>query len=638
METPERLLQLQKALELEHQYEKKLYEESISKKTLLQMVQDGIVWYPLQIIETGYTIGEYPYLTLEISNDKLVSHKFKSGSILKFFQNVDGNIQTNAVEGTIFYISRNQTKIILSQNELPDWYNDGKIGILIDYDEKSSKEMKDALQEVIKLKEGPTAILREIVYSHRSPKSKNPISFQPKNQSLNPSQINAIENILGNEDIAIIHGPPGTGKTTTIVEAIYQLAKKESQILVTASSNSAVDLLVEKLHNTDLQVIRIGNLSRINEEILSHTLDSKIEHSPEYLEIKKLRKKAEEYRKMALKYKRNFGPDEREQRKLLLNEVKEINKHIIWIEDYLVNKILNDAQVICTTLVGVQTKFLKNKKFKTCVIDEVSQALEPATWIPILKSEKIILAGDPFQLPPTVKNNEAEKMGLSKTLLDIGFQLKENVFLLDTQYRMKPEIMGFSNIVFYENKLKAARNTEDHFFQIGESRYHPLEFIDTAGCGFEEVRNEKTESLYNPEECKLVFDYLEQLMLELTYAYNDQSIGVIAPYREQVIYMKQYELDNKNLQSHYDLDINTIDSFQGQERDIIFISMVRSNEDGQIGFLKDYRRMNVAFTRAKKLVRVFGDSTTLSQDHFYNQWIDYCHSINGYKSAWEYLS
>ena len=637
METPERLLQLQKALELEHQYEKKLYEESISKKTLLQMVQDGIVWYPLQIIETGYTIGEYPYLTLEISSDKLVSHKFKSGSILKFFQNVDGNIQTNAVEGTIFYISRNQTKIILSQNELPDWYNDGKIGILIDYDEKSSKEMKEALQEVIKLKEGPTATLREIIYAQRSPKTKNPISFQPKNQSLNPSQINAIENILGNEDIAIIHGPPGTGKTTTIVEAIYQLAKKESQILVTASSNSAVDLLVEKLHNTDLQVIRIGNLSRINEEILSHTLDSKIEHSPEYLEIKKLRKKAEEFRKMALKYKRNFGPDEREQRKLLLNEVKEINKHIIWIEDYLVNKILNDAQVICTTLVGVQTKFLKNKKFKTCVIDEVSQALEPATWIPILKSEKIILAGDPFQLPPTVKNSEADRMGLSKTLLDIGFQLKENVFLLDTQYRMKSEIMGFSNIVFYQNKLKAAPNTDSHFFQLGDRNYHPLEFIDTAGCGFEEVRNEKTESLYNPEECKLLFDYLEQMMIELTYAYSELSIGIIAPYREQVIYMKQYDLDNKNLQSHYDLDINTIDSFQGQERDIIFISMVRSNEEGQIGFLKDYRRMNVAFTRARKIVRVFGDSATLSQDHFYNQWIDYCHSIEGYKSAWEYL-
>lgn len=637
MNTPERLIQLQKALALEHAYEKMLYIESMAKKSLQEMVQDGIVWYPLQIIETGYTVGEYPYLTLEISAEKLVSHKLKSGSIIKFFQNIDGNIQKNAVEGSIFYISRNQAKVILSQNELPDWYDEGKIGIAVDYDEKSSVEMKEALQAIIQSKDTPAADIRDMLYSCKPPHKNNPLPFHPKNSALNPSQINAIEHILGNEDIAIIHGPPGTGKTTTIVEAIYQLAKKENQILVTAPSNSAVDLLVEKLHNTDLRVIRIGNLSRINEEILSHTLDSKIEHSPEFLEIKKLRKKAEEFRKMALKYKRNFGHDEREQRRLLLNEVKDLNKHILWIEDYLVNKILDNAQVICTTLVGVQTKYLKNKKFKTCVIDEVSQALEPATWIPILKSEKIILAGDPFQLPPTVKNIEAERMGLSKTILDIGFQLKENVFLLDTQYRMKSEIMGFSNIVFYQNKLKAAPNTDAHFFQIGDSIYPPLQFVDTAGCGFEEVRNEKTESLYNPDECKLLFDYLEKMMIELTYAYSDLSIGIIAPYREQVIYMKQYDLDNHNLQSHYDIDINTIDSFQGQERDIIFISMVRSNEEGQIGFLKDYRRMNVAFTRAKKLVRVFGDSGTLSQDDFYNQWIDYCQSIDGYKSAWEFI-
>jgi len=271
------------------------------------------------------------------------------------------------------------------------------------------------------------------------------------------------------------------------------------------------------------------------------------------------------------------------------------------------------------------------------VIDEVSQALEPATWIPILKAEKVILAGDPFQLPPTIKSQEAEKYGLSTTLMDIGFQVKNRVFLLDTQYRMKEEIMGFSNLVFYENKLKAAPNTMEHYFQIQDTYYPSLLFIDTAGCGFNEMRNDHSESLYNPEETKLLFDYLSQKLVELKYQYDHISIGVIAPYREQVEYMKTYDREFSQLKISYDIDISTIDSFQGQERDIICISLVRSNDEGKIGFLKDYRRINVALTRAKKMLLVFGDSATLSQDPFYAQWLDYCHAHNAYMSAWEVI-
>lgn len=633
-----RLEQLQLALLAESTHEKEEFQTSIQKKSIAQLVEEGIVWYPLRIVDTGFSVGEYPYITLEIAEDKLVSHRFKSGSIIRFFQNRDGDIATHAVEATVYYLSSNQTKIILNQNDLPEWYDEGKIGIVLDYDEKSMIEMKRALDAIIIEKDSPAAQIRDILYRGRTP-SSSPLSdaLMFKNPHLNLSQKNAITNILESDDIAIVHGPPGTGKTTTLVEAIYQLSQRESTILVTASSNAAVDLLVEKLHNTDLRVVRIGNLSRIDQDILSHTLDYKIEHSPEYLEIKKLRKKADEYRKMALKYKRQFGPDEREQRRLLLQEAKEIHKHIVWIEDYLIAKILDQAQVVCTTLVGVESKHIRYKKFKTCVIDEVSQALEPASWIPILKSEKIVLAGDPFQLPPTVKSREAEKLGLSTTLLDIGYSLQSHVSLLDTQYRMKSEIMSFSNMTFYENKLQAAPSTDSNYYQIGDTIYPPLEFIDTAGCGFEEVLNPKTESLYNPDECKLVMDYIQNLLQELTYVDTHISIGIIAPYREQVTYMRLYDEENARLCTHYDIDIDTIDSFQGQERDIILISMVRSNDRGEIGFLKDYRRMNVAFTRAKKLVRVFGDGATLSQDTFYNQWIDYCQNINGYRSAWEFL-
>lgn len=444
--------------------------------------------------------------------------------------------------------------------------------------------------------------------------------------------------MMSTDDFLVIHGPPGTGKTTTLVEGIYQLSKLEKQLLVCSPSNSAVDLLVEKLAQIGLKVLRIGNISRVNEDIISQTLDAKIDASPEMMEIKKLRKKAAEFRKMANKYKRQFGPEEKEQRRLLLNEAKEINKHIRWIEDYLIKKILDESQVICTTLVGSQSKYLQDLKFKTVIIDEVSQALEPATWIPILKSEKVILAGDPFQLPPTIKSTDAAKLGFSVTLLDVGYEVKNRVMLLDTQYRMKEEIMGFSNLIFYQNKLKAAENTQSHFFQIKDKIYPPLKFIDTAGCGYDELRNANTESLYNPDEAKLLFDYLSQTLLELKYQYENFSVGIMAPYREQVEYLKRYDREFSQLKLSYDIDISTIDSFQGQERDIIFISLVRSNNEGIIGFLSDYRRINVALTRARKMVCVIGDSATLSQDKFYSQWIDYCEKIDAYQSAWELIS
>jgi superfamily I DNA and/or RNA helicase len=633
-----RLESLKKAIDTEFQHEKTIYEDTLKKLSVKELVDRGQIWYPLRINETGFTIGEYPYLTLEIAEDKLVSHQFKSGSIVRFFQNHDGDIHTHSVRGSIYYISNNQTKVILEEDDFPDWYQDGKIGIAADFDEKSFKEMRIALSEVEKADSNSfLGILRDKFYGLKPTHPIQSISFIPKNSALNASQIQAIEHILGMEDFLIIHGPPGTGKTTTLIEGIFQLAKREKQILVCSPSNSATDLLVEKLSSIGLKTLRIGNISRVNEAVLSQTLDAKMHASPEIIEIKKLRRKADEFRKMANKYKRQFGPEEREQRKLLLQEVKEIHKHIRWIEDYLVKKILEESQVICTTLVGSQQNYLKDIKFQTVVIDEVSQALEPATWIPILKAEKVILAGDPFQLPPTIKSPEAEKQGLSSTLMDIGFQVKNRVFLLDTQYRMKEEIMGFSNLVFYENKLIAAPNTKDHFFQIGETLYPTLQFIDTAGCGFDEKRHENSESLYNPEECKLLFDNLGKLLLELKYQYDHLSIGVIAPYRGQVEYMKNYDREFSQLKVSYNLDISTIDSFQGQERDIICISLVRSNDAGSIGFLKDYRRINVALTRAKKMLIVFGDSATLSQDDFYNRWLDYCNEHNAYKSAWEFM-
>lgn len=634
----ERLDSLVKAIESEYKQEKTLYEETLKKLSLHELSRRGLVWYPLKINETGYTVGEYPYLTVEIADDKLQTHQFKGGSMIRLFHNHQGDIHTYSVRASVYYISGNQAKIILDEDDFPDWCHDGKIGIALDFDEKSFNEMKMAMNEVIQAApHSPLGNLRDALYGLKKLGDVRPHTFLPLNKNLNTSQINAIEHILGMEDFAIVHGPPGTGKTTTIVEAIYQLSKREKHILVCSPSNSATDLLVERLSEIGVKTLRLGNISRVNEHVLSQTLEMKISQSVEMVEIKKLRKKADEYKKMANKYKRQFGPEEREQRKLLLQEAKEILKHIRWIEDYLVKKILDESQVICSTLVGSQQHYIKDIKFQTIVIDEASQALEPASWIPIAKAHKLILAGDPFQLPPTVKSREAEKLGFATTLMDIGFEVKERVFLLDTQYRMNADIMGFSNLSFYENKLKAGSNTENHFFETKGYRYPSLLFIDTAGCGYDEKKSEFSESIANPDEAKLLFDYMSKLMVDLKYQYDILSVGIIAPYRGQVEYMKNYDLTYSQLRQNYDVDISTIDSFQGQERDIIAISLVRSNTDGEIGFLKDYRRINVALTRAKKMLIVFGDSTTLTHDVFYNKWLDYCQERQAYKSAWEFM-
>jgi len=608
------LLQIEKEVEIDR---KRSY---FDKTSLKEQKADGVTWHPINIKENDYGLGDYPFLVIERTSLQGSSHQFKPGQTVGVFTSKSDE---RPVKGLINYISNDEMKIIFHIDELPDWLDDGGIGIQLLFDERSFKEMEVSMNYFMNLEDRDALHLTKVILGETS--RTNIDQHVIEIPSLNPSQNDAVNDIISSKDISVVHGPPGTGKTTTLVEAIFQLAKKEKHILVTAPSNAATDFLTKKLTEKGMSVTRIGNLARVDEETVSHTLDYQVANNKENKRIKTLKKQANEYRRMASKYKRKFGKEERDQRRLLYQEARNITKEIITIEDDIIEKIIGSSQVITTTLVGSKSHYLKNILFDTVVIDEAGQALEPACWIPISKSKKVVLAGDPLQLPPTVKSEEAAKKGLSNTLIEKCINKLESS-LLDTQYRMNEEIMAFSNSQFYKEKLKADDSVKK--IKLGADEFPVIEFIDTAGCGFDEESQVDSKGLSNPEEAQLVFKHLKPLMEQN----NNASVGIISPYRNQVNVLQEIlGTATENI------TINTVDSFQGQERDVIYISLVRSNTEGNIGFLKDYRRMNVAMTRAKKKLVIIGDSATLANDKFYSKFMDFVENNSYYRSAWEFV-
>lgn len=622
MSIQEHFEHLSSLLAIEKETDFQQFQNFIKNTSLQKQREKGVCWHPLNIIESGYGLGDYPFLVVERTQQIDQSHQFSGGNSVTLFSTLD-DFQEEELKGAIHFVNRNQMKINFQVNELPEWVNKGKIGVRLYFDERTFQEMEKAISKLTSQNHCRAQELAEILLGIKTSHftDQHFIEFP----HLNLSQNQAVHQILTANDVALVHGPPGTGKTTTIVEAVKQLAKHEKNILVTAPSNAAVDLLTEKIAQTGLNVIRIGNLSRIDDSIINHTLEHLISSHPRFKEVKNARKDAQEFRKVARQYKRNFGREERQQRKLLLQEAKGAAQHGIDTENYIIENLLEKADVITTTLVGSNHYYLENQEFKTIIIDESAQALEPATWIPILKAEKIVLAGDPHQLPPTVKSNQAAQQGLSVSLMEHGIQHLENVSLLNTQYRMNKLIMNFSNQQFYNNQLQADDQVANHtiFDELA------VEFVDTAGCSYDEKAIEGSTSLHNPEEVELLERHFQAL--EEKHQLDNFSIGFISPYKGQVEYMKAHFLSKENL------SINTIDSFQGQERDIIYISLVRSNLNAEIGFLKDYRRMNVAMTRAKKKLVIIGDSATLGNDRFYADFLNYCEKIEAYKTAWEFM-
>lgn len=633
MTTQEELTELLLLLKEEKEEESRQYEKLIKELSVQQRVQKGACWFPVQVESSGWGLGEHPYVIVERTKQLDKPHKFRAGQVVSVFSE---KVTSEDVEekGVIYYIKKNRMKIILYGTKFPRWILGGKIGIQLNFDERSYQEMEKAVLRVKEAKGDRLAELREILLG-KKPARFDKGHYKFEISELNASQTEAVHSILSAEDVAIVHGPPGTGKTTTLVAAIQELVKRESPILVCAPSNSATDLLTDKLASVGLNVVRIGNVSRVDESLLSHTMEGILQTLPEMQEVKKMKIQAATIRRDSDKFKRKFGQQERQERRDGYREAKDIMYQARMLEDYIIAKTLKEADVICSTLVGSVSRHLQNMNFNTVIIDEAAQGLEPATWIPICKANKVIFAGDPFQLPPTVKSREAAKKGLAITLLEKGVQRLEKVNLLDTQYRMHNTIMGFSNKEFYSNKLQSDITVANWQLSLSDGTLSPpLEFIDTAGCGFEEQVNPESFSYYNPEEYFVLRQHLDNLLVIL----GDQtvSIGIISPYREQVVSIQDAITKDFDHFPEANIEVNTIDAFQGQERDVIYISMVRSNDNGEIGFLKDTRRMNVAMTRAKKKLVIIGDSATLASFKFYSNFLDYCDEHGAYGSAWDW--
>lgn len=365
-----------------------------------------------------------------------------------------------------------------------------------------------------------------------------------------------------------------------------------------------------------------------------HTLEAKLGTHPESKTLKKIRKDAAEARRKAKRFKRKFDRDAYMERKDLFREAGEMESWANQLEKRLIDQIISSAQVICCTLVGANDRVLEDMKFPMCIIDEAAQALMPSCWIPIVKSAKVALVGDPYQLPPTVKSDPARKAKFEKTLLEYALERMPKAQLLNVQYRMNEQIMSFSNDQFYSGALKADESVAKSRIKIEANK--PIQFIDTAGCGFDEKINPSSKSRYNPDEYLIIREHLLQLIEACKVEGDQTEVAVISPYKEQVMHITDNIAEDTELADHK-ISTSTIDGYQGQEKDVVYISLVRNNEKGDIGFLKDYRRMNVAMTRAKRMLVVVGDSSTISKDKFYAAFMDYVEKQDAYRSAWEFM-
>ena len=613
-------------LQMEYAAEKETFRKQTEEMGLQRKVKRGDAWYPVKMGKSYY--NSLNQLVVEVyrqGEDDEIEHNFEFGKPLVFFRiDEKEKITYFNFTATVSYVEGDRMVVAVPDTGvLIDVQGSEHVGVQLFFDETSYKTMFEALDRVMRAK-GRLGYLRDLFYSRQQAET---FTFAPMHfPYLNPTQENAVNKVLCAKDVAIVHGPPGTGKTTTLVEAIYETLRRENQVLVCAQSNMAVDWISEKLVDRGVNVLRIGNPTRVNDKMLSFTYERRFEAHPDYDTLWAIRKAIRE-----LRANRKHGGDKYHQK------MERLKERATELEVRINAQLFGEARVIACTLVGSANRLLEGQKFGTLFIDEAAQALEAACWIPIRRVSRVILAGDHCQLPPTVKSFAALKGGLGKTLMErIVDNKPEVVTLLKMQYRMNDEIMRFSSNWFYGNQVESA--PEVKFRSILDFDI-PMTWIDTSKFEIPEESDVTFKEQFVGESFGRINKAEAELTLLALREYFNKigkqrvlderfDVGIISPYRAQVQYLRR-EIKKKDWAKPFRqlISVNTVDGFQGQERDIILISLVRANDDGQIGFLRDLRRMNVAITRARMKLIILGDASTLTRHPFYKKLYEYIDAL-----------
>ena len=679
------LLQQRTLLQLEYYTEKEAFRKLTEQMGMQRKVKRGDAWFPLQVGKSFYNSLNQTAIEVFRTSDQDIEHNFEFGRPVMFFmvkkmgknenqgstalqqsenpsdanhKVQSSNLKVQSIKyfsftGTVSYVDGDRMVITVPDSAplLELQQSTDPIGVQLSFDETSYKLMFEALDRVMKAKNNRLAYLRDLFYSHQK---AGRFSFEPmKFPWLNPTQERAVNEVLWAKDVAIVHGPPGTGKTTTLVEAINETLMRESQVLVCAQSNMAVDWISEKLVDRGINVLRIGNPTRVNDKMLGFTYERRFESHADYPQLWAIRKAIRELRKNRKKGSENYH-----------QKMDRLKSRAAEIELRINAELFGEARVIACTLVGSAHHLLEGMKFGTLFIDEAAQALEAACWIPMRRASRVILAGDHCQLPPTVKSFAALRAGLGKTLMErIAENKPEVVTLLKIQYRMNDEIMRFSSDWFYGGKVESAPQIK---YRSVLDYDHPITWIDTSNeenqitiegedspedsastSSSASASNQNSDLNFKEQFVGESFGRINKAEAELTLLTLAEyftkiskrrvleeriDVGIISPYRAQVQYLKKLIKKYEFFKPYRRLiSVNTVDGFQGQERDVILISLVRSNDEGQIGFLKDLRRMNVAMTRARMKLIILGNKDTMTKHPFYKKLWEYVEAINNYE-------
>ena len=645
------LLQQRTLLQLEYYTEKEAFRKLTEQMGMQRKVKRGDAWFPLQVGKSFYNSLNQTAIEVFRTSDQDIEHNFEFGRPVMFFRSEGSEeLKYFSFTGTVSYVDGDRMVVTVPDSAplLELQQSTDPIGVQLSFDETSYKLMFEALDRVMKAKNNRLAYLRDLFYSHQK---AGRFSFEPmKFPWLNPTQERAVNEVLWAKDVAIVHGPPGTGKTTTLVEAINETLMRESQVLVCAQSNMAVDWISEKLVDRGINVLRIGNPTRVNDKMLGFTYERRFESHPDYPQLWAIRKAIRELRKNRKKGSENYH-----------QKMDRLKSRAAEIELRINAELFGKARVIACTLVGSAHHLLEGMKFGTLFIDEAAQALEAACWIPMKRASRVILAGDHCQLPPTVKSIAALRAGLGKTLMErIAENKPEVVTLLKIQYRMNDEIMRFSSDWFYGGKVESAPQIK---YRSVLDYDHPITWIDTSNeenqitiegedapedsastTSSVSAANQNSDLNFKEQFVGESFGRINKAEAELTLLTLAEyftkigkqrvleeriDVGIISPYRAQVQYLKKLIKKYEFFKPYRRLiSVNTVDGFQGQERDVILISLVRSNDEGQIGFLKDLRRMNVAMTRARMKLIILGNKNTMTKHPFYKKLWEYVEAIN----------